>query len=291
MGVQTAAKAPKTDSQLLMERETRPCFGVVPHSLLGEQLGEMSWQLKEGEFLLRATGEHYFHYRHGEGLTKERDLDADLSEESLWLNGSVYAAIASLNGLLPIHASAVAMGGQVFAFTGPPGAGKSTLIAALGNRGFPMFCDDTLVLDLSEPDRIICLPGHKRLKLCADAIAMTGANREEKVSGTVDKFYATPVSGSSATALPLASLVFLDDAGEAGIVPLSAGESMFRMQDDHQTTNLFAAAQQLDRAGRFAYLARLARQVAMARLARPRDRARFDDSVALAARYIEGLAF
>ena len=99
------------------------------------------------------------------GITSSGASDVDLSEESLWLNGSVYSAIASINGLLPIHASAVAHDGRVFAFTGPAGAGKSTLVAALASRGLPMFCDDTLVLDLSDPERIICLPGHKRLKL------------------------------------------------------------------------------------------------------------------------------
>ncbi len=48
------------------------------------------------------------------------------AEEMLWLNGSVYAAIASIHGLLPIHASAVACEGAVHAFTRPSGAGKST---------------------------------------------------------------------------------------------------------------------------------------------------------------------
>ena len=33
---------------------------------------------------------------------------------------------------------------------GSTGAGKSTLVAALTRRGLPMFCDDTLVMDLSE---------------------------------------------------------------------------------------------------------------------------------------------
>lgn len=76
-------------------------------------------------FLLRAEGHHYFYYRMGEGITVERRDGADCTEESLWLNGSVYSAIASMNALLPIHASAVANDGAVFGFTGPPGAGKS----------------------------------------------------------------------------------------------------------------------------------------------------------------------
>jgi hypothetical protein len=271
-----------------MERETRVTYGDVPKALLGEPVGETSWQLQGDRFLLRGEGHHYFHYRKGQGITVERGPDADLSEESLWLNGSVYSAIASLNGLVPIHASAVAFAGQVFAFSAPAAGGKSTLAAALAGYGLPLFCDDTLVLDLSDPDQVICLPGHKRLKLRPDAIELTGATPEEPVSKTVDKHYASPAAGDVGVALPLAELIFLEDGPDVAIDAVAGAERMTRLLDDHQTAHLLAAAQQFDRAARFAHLHRLASQVKMARLERPHDRARFAESVALAARYIVG---
>ena len=277
---------PERASQALMRRETRLSYGEVPKTLLGEPMSKVSWQLKGDCFLLRGEGHHYFLYRKGHGITVERGPDADLSEESLWLNGSVYSAIASLNGLVPIHASAVAINGQVFAFSAPAAGGKSTLAAALASHGLPLFCDDTLVLDLSEPDRVTCLPGHKRLKLRPDAIELTGATPEEKVSTTVDKFYARPAAGDVGVALPLAELIFLAEGPDLQITPISGAERMARFEDDHQTVYLFAAAQQFDRAARFAHLHRLASQIRMARLVRPRDRSRFAESVALAARYV-----
>jgi len=238
------------------------------------------------EFLLRGEGDHYFYYRKGQGITVERGETFDPSEESLWLNGSVYAAIASLNGLLPIHASSVAHGGQVVAFTGPAGAGKSTLVAALGRHGLPMFCDDTLVLDLSDPDSVVCLPGHKRLKLTAEALRITGAKAEEKVSRTVDKFYAAPPAGEMPIALPLGKLIFLEEGPEPLIAPISGSERFVRMEDDHQTSRLFAAARRFDRNAHFAHRIRLASQIAMARFVRPRDYGRFEQGVSTAAAYI-----
>ncbi|MFL6723892.1 MAG: hypothetical protein ACJ8E7_07125, partial [Sphingomicrobium sp.] len=226
----------KLPSELLLERETRVSYGPVPDRLLDEPLPQTTWQMKDHEFLLRAEGDHYFYYRLGEGLTIQRGADADLSEESLWLNGTVYAAIASMNGLLPIHASAVAFENKVFAFTGPAGSGKSTLVAGLGMHRLPMFCDDTLVLDLSDPDRIMCLPGHKRLKLRPDALDLTGAEREEKVSQTYDKYYAIPAAGTWGAALPLAELIFLEECPEPAITRVSGSERFLRMQDDHQTS-------------------------------------------------------
>ena len=276
----------KSAAQMLMERETRVSYGRAPHALFGEVLAETGWQLRGDSFLLRGQGDHYFFYRVGHGVVIERGAAVDLSEERLWLYGSVYAAVASINGLLPIHASAVAYEGRVFAFTGPAGAGKSTLVAALGARGMPMFCDDTLVLDLSEPDRVICLPGHKRLKLCPDAVDLTGATPQERVSLTVDKFYALPPAGEIHDVLPLEKLIFLERGSEPRINPLSASDRFRCIQDDHQTSHLFAAARRFSRGEQFEHFGRLAKQIRMARFLRPMDKARFDEGVALAEQYV-----
>jgi hypothetical protein len=270
---------------MLMARETRVTYGIVPHAPF-EPLKEGCWQLRDDEFLLRGEGEHYFRYRRGDGVTVERGPGVDVTEESLWLNGSVYAAIASMNGLQPIHASAVAFNDRVYAFTGPAGSGKSTLIAALGARGFPMFCDDTLVLDLSDPERILCLPGHKRLKLSDEALELTGAERQEEVSRTVGKFYAAPGAGSIEIPLPLAELIFLENGPEATIDSIRGGERVVRLQDDHYTAQLFDAARQFDLPGKFRHLCRLADQIEMSRFIRPRDTLGFSETVALAADHL-----
>ena len=276
----------KLAAELLLERETLVTYGEVPTHLFDQPLDQMSWQMRDGAFLLRGEGDHYFLYRRGRGVTVYRGSDADISEEPLWLNGSVYAAIASINGLLPIHASAVAFNGSVFAFTGPAGAGKSTLAAALGQHGLPMFCDDTLVFDLSDPDRLMCLPGHKRLKLRDDAFELTGAAREEKVSQTYEKHYATPVAGTVGTSLPIAELIFLEEGPELGLIRISGSERFVRMQDDHQTSWLFEAANKFDRTRQFEHRARLAKQIEMSRFVRPWTPGRIDEGVEFMARHV-----
>jgi hypothetical protein len=274
----------------LLAAETRVTYGKAPRTLLGAPLEESTWQMSGDQFLLRGEDGQYFHYRRGHGVTVERGAGADPAEESLWLNGSVYSAIASMNGLLPIHASAVAANGRVFAFSGPAGAGKSTLVAALGAFGLPMFCDDTLVLDLSDPERVICLPGHKRLKLTAGAVELTGATALERVSPTVDKVYARSAAGEVREALPLARLIFLEEGSPPNILQVGGAERLVRFQDDHQTARLFASARQFDPAEDFAHRVRLAKQIAMARFIRPLERSHFARGVALAAEYVSSTA-
>ncbi|MCB2076251.1 MAG: hypothetical protein KDE55_00985 [Novosphingobium sp.] len=270
-----------------MERETAISIGDVPHSINGEVLPEREWQLEDDRFLMRADGDHYFFYRKGYGVTIERGAGADPATEPLWCNGSIYAAVASINGFLPIHASAVAINDEVYAFTGPSGAGKSTLATALGQHGLPLFADDTLVLDLSEPDRVIALPGHKRLKLAPDAIALTGARQEEKVGRDIDKFYAVPPGGVVTAPMPLTTLFFLEVGNEPGIVPLGGAEKFFRFQDTHYTAEIYAGAQALGAGGAFDLFARLASQVDMACFVRCRTRSTFDADNELIAEYIK----
>jgi hypothetical protein len=276
------------DILALMERETRVAQGRAPHRLGDVAPAETSWLLDGDDFLLRARGEHYFHYRRGAGITIERGREADASAESLWLSGSVHAAVACLNGLVPIHASAVEHAGAVHAFAGPSGAGKSTLVAALGCHGLPMFCDDTLVLDPRDDESgpVDCLPGHKRLKLTPAALALTGATREETVGEGMGKFYAAPPAGTSAHIAPLARLVVLEDGPECAIERLTGAERVACLFDDHYTVAILAAARGRDPVALFATMTQLARRIEMFRFVRPRDALSFEKSVQFAATWI-----
>jgi hypothetical protein len=277
---------PKSPAQLLMERETRVKYADIDLGIFGFNVEPGQGHIEADRYLLRTTDGLDYFYLKGEGITISRGDRRGPSEEQLWLNGSVYSAVASINGFMPIHASAVAHDGKVFAFTGPSGSGKSSLIAGLGRLGLPMFCDDTLILDLSDPDRVICLPGHKRLKLSPSAIERTGAEREERVAQDLDKYYARSPGGDVSAPLPLAELLFLEHGSPPSIEPLSGSERFLRTQDEHYTAELFAAAKRFDRSAQFEHRARLARQISMARFFRPWDAERFDEGVALASRYV-----
>lgn len=274
----------------VLNRETRLRVGVVPGELGGHAVAGLGTYVVGDEMVMRTAFGFAFHYRKGEGVTVERAEGADPATELLYRNGGVYAAVAAINGFLPIHASAVAHEGRVFAFSGPSGAGKSTLTAALAARGLPMFCDDTLILDISasetEDGQIRCLPGHKRLKLWPDAIELAGATPQERVAADMEKFFAEPAGGSVEEILPLAELVFLEDGDAIAIEPIRGGERLMRFQDDHYTHDLFIAASRPNRAERFAQLARLALSMNLSRFVRPRDRGQFAEGVTMVERHV-----
>lgn len=68
--------------------------------------------------------------------------DAGDREIRLFLMGSALAALCYQRGLLLLHASVVRVGARTIALCGPAGSGKSSLAAALIDRGAAFVCDD-----------------------------------------------------------------------------------------------------------------------------------------------------
>lgn len=261
----------------LMARETR-----VRHAMVADSIGGISVEtgrnlLIGDEFLLREEG-LACHYRKGDGITVQLDDAARAGALDLFLAGSVYSAVAAINGFLPLHASAVMLDGKAIAFTGAPGAGKSTAAAALQARGLPIVADDTLVLDLSGA-QAMCLPGHKRLKLWPDALALTGMAARDLVSPEYRKFYATDAGSEVASPVPLAAIVALEVGPALTLAPVRGAERLAILDDDHYTAYLHHAAHGHDAAHRMRSLATLAGSVAMFRHARPMTAETFAASV------------
>lgn len=278
----------RTPTQImeLLAHETKTRPGKVGRTLGGLPLADNSVLFACDQFAMRTDNGHAFHYVKGEGVTVELAEGADPADVELWLSGSVYTAVACLNGLYPIHASAVAYRGQVHAFTGPSGAGKSTLVAGLGRLGLTLFCDDTLLLDLSHPKQIIALPGHKRLKLTDHGLALTGAEAQGLVGAGTNKSYAVPPGGTSRDPLPLGQLTFLETANTAGWISVVGSEKFALLEDDHYTQRYYIEAQKPKPETLFAVRARLAKEIPMARLKRSMSADGFALSLELARKQI-----
>ena len=273
------------DPIALMARETVAREAALPAGVGGDPFPEEGWRFGPDWFALGVPGLRFF-YMQGEGVVWQCLDEAFRPDAPLYLSGSVYAGIASLWGLLPLHVSAVLHEGRVHAFGGPAGAGKSTLVAALADKGFPVVADDTLLLVLSESGPLHCLPGHKRLKLSRDAFSLVSAAREEVADEERDKFYAVPAQMAPEGLYPLTSITLLEAGPQPHLARLGSGQRLARLRDDHYTTQMFDQAQQMTPERRFALQARLARNVDMAVLTRPIDPQLFPTTVAMASDYI-----
>ena len=169
--------------------------GGVPTALPAPEAGGVVWQHAGRRTLLSPPCGVRFLVEDGRTVHYETERGATESDVRAFLLGSAWAVLGWQRGLLPLHASAVARGPDLHAFSGGAGAGKSTLAAALARHGYPLFTDDVLLLDPASFDAGPLGHGHGALSLCRRSIALTGsrAARPMRDKPGFPKWYAVPV--------------------------------------------------------------------------------------------------
>ncbi len=137
---------------------------------------------------------------------------------------------ATIRGLEVLHASGVVLGGRALLVAGAPGAGKSSLAAALVRAGGQLLSDDAVALQLSD-GALIAHPGSVVLQLrieqdqqlSADARAALG----HPTSSSTDK--RRYVSDSVPDPAPLGALFLLERSAEKPAVEALTAVSPFEL--------------------------------------------------------------
>ncbi|HYD63942.1 serine kinase [Azospirillum sp.] len=150
----------------------------------------------------------------GHTVTVRTEMDAAAPDVRVFLLGTVFGILCAQRGLLPLHASCVAIGGRAVAFSGVSGAGKSTLAAAFHRQGYPVLADDVTVVDVEAPGGPLVLPSFPRIKLWGDVMNAFALPRKglERSRAELDKYH-VPLDGRfQAEPLPLAAIYRLEEA-------------------------------------------------------------------------------
>ena len=174
--------------------------------------------------------------------------------------------------VLTMHASAVAIEGQVAAFIGDKGWGKSTMASALFRRGHEVITDDVLGIDVSEMERPYARPGFPQLKLWPDAVeGSLGEDPDsmERIYEQSDKRVRRLDAPTSLEAKPLADIYVLGGSDELRIEPLSSQQAFLHLMQHAYTKRILqktgGAAWHLDQ------VTRVVNQVSVWTLCRPND--------------------
>ncbi len=123
----------------LRTREVRAGAAVVRTVDYAEPAGYLLWAHEHGRVLISPDG--------GELLCEPHPANAE------WANIVTAQALplaATVRGLEVLHASGVVLDGRAVLLTGPPGAGKSSLAAALVRAGGRLLGDDAVALALRD---------------------------------------------------------------------------------------------------------------------------------------------
>jgi len=135
----------------------------------------------------------------------------------------VIPPLLNLRGREALHASAIQTASGACAFIGQSGWGKSTLAAAFHVMGYPVLCDDCLLLN-DESDRVSVEPAYPGLRLWEDSRGVLFGNM----------LSTTPVSqNTTKRRIPTPEA----DAENIGLQPLRTIYSLQVHEDDEPVSN------------------------------------------------------
>lgn len=129
----------------------------------------------DSEYTLKVTGVARYYAGHGKRIIVEPAPRADGHSINLFLLSSVMAAILYQRRVLPLQAAAVVHQNKLILLAGSSGAGKSTMLAQLAQRGYVPYADDICPLHFAaDGATIMAAPAYPVIKLWQDSVAASG---------------------------------------------------------------------------------------------------------------------
>lgn len=260
--------------------------GVPPRADIDAQFEHVSTIVDDGgKSLLRVARSRnpsglYFRYSDdtafliddaGSEIWAEWHPPLTLEDTATYLLGPMLGFVLRLRGVLSLHASVVEVDGQALGFMGEAGAGKSTLAAALAQKGSAVMSDDILALELRD-GAYFAQSGYPRLRLWPDsARALFGtANALPELTPNWDKRYlaldAEPFRFQPESR-PMSAIYVLSDGARAQssapVRPMKARDALLALLKENAQGLLLSNA---DRAREFAQIADLVKRVPVKRL-------------------------
>lgn len=187
---------------------------------------------------------------------------------SLFVLGTAWGALLYQRGELALHAAVVAIGEGAVAFCGPSMAGKSTSVAWLARRGYPVVSDDLCRVETGPGRAPRVWPAAPRLKLSVAALRAGGWSPQGVAREPPDWKYHLPTAGwSGREPLPLRA-VYLLQWGDDSVRKLRGISALKRFHAEAVYRPDLVPAGALER--RWQLCVDIVRQVPVWELSRPR---------------------
>lgn len=258
--------------------------GPVPEQLTEGVINSgPNWERTANDFVLRVPGVARFGISKAKAITYRPEGSSSVEDLTAFLTGSVLGILLHLRGSVVLHASASIIDGGAVLFCGMSGAGKSTICAALGERGYALVSDDLCVLSRGEDGRLWVNADarhHKLWQRSLEGLKITDRKSDE-VRHQIDKFY-VPSRNGHHTLAPVRALYELSEqrTGDIfGIEPLSGPDAALMVRRNAFRPRMMWQLGQ--KADYFRVAAQLSSQGRIARFRRPFDFARINEGVAM----------
>ena len=192
------------------------------------------WRLKISEEKKSASlfikNQATFNIREGKEITVYTEKNSDDQLIRQYIMGIIFGILLYQRELLVLHASAVEFDGGAIAFMGNPEAGKSSVAAALYNKGYKIVTDDITPVDVNSEISTV-FPGFPYLKIGQkvagglgydfESLGIIHSLEEKRLLDVHNRFQKKP--------LPLRCIFVLADGNAQGVEELHPQETVIEL--------------------------------------------------------------
>lgn len=180
--------------------------------------------IKENLVMFQITGTATFLIQHGNEIIVSPMEAAQDDELRLYILGTCMGALLMQRKVLPLHGSAIVIGGKAYAIVGDSGVGKSTLASAFLRRGYQLLSDDVIPVTVTNENIPVVTPAYPHQKLWLESLNQFGMKScdYQPIVDRVTKFSVPVQSQFAREPVPLAGVFELVkvDNGEAEVHPI-----------------------------------------------------------------------
>lgn len=228
--------------------------------------GDVHLDPQEATFFNPRVGRFTFHQ--GKEVIVQPTPQRNLELIRLHLVNGMMHIVLFQRGTLVLHGSAIAIQGQAVGFIGASGRGKSSIAAALYQRGHRLFSDDVIPIHVGTTE-IEVFPGYPQVKVSEEVAECLGYDASIRIATYPEEGEASFQAQRSflTSPLPLKQIYILEPSDTIAVSPLSAREAMIVMMQNALPTmcNLPQTAEQ------FLQVTKLANSVPFYRLQRSQN--------------------
>lgn len=257
-------------------------YGSVPSHLDHSQSDGVCFEAAPNQLLLDVIEVGRYLITHGNQIVIDPADGIDLESLRLFLTGSAFGALLQQRNHLVLHASAIVVQGKAILFLGHSGAGKSTLAAAFQRRGYAVASDDVCAIRFDDQGACL-LPGFPRLRLWGDACQKLDhdAQQLDRVRPEMNKFLFVLGRSFWSDPLPIRAAYRLEPTNTAEL-------SIRRLPNSEKIREITTHTYRLEyligmnlQVGYFQNSMRLANQIGLSAITRPREPYLLDELVSL----------
>ena len=148
--------------------------------------------ISSSEYLLHVKDIASYYVQEGSKLIIQPTEGADWESIRLFCLSNAFAALLHQRNQIPLHCSAFIDQGELVLIMGESGAGKSTTLAAMINKGFIPFSDDVCVPVISEAnDELYLYSSYPMMKYWIDTydkVDIGGGIKDRKIRPDQEKY-------------------------------------------------------------------------------------------------------